>query len=79
MITLPPMRLAVRIAREIHQPITAVLQLPAREMNLWAAVYADEAREGGEHETAEESEVSGAAAFRMLGGDIGFRGQNEHR
>ena len=79
MITLPVMRLAVRIAREIHQPITAVLQLPAREMNLWAAVYADEAREGGEHETAAESEVSGAAAFRMLGGDIGFRGQNEHR
>lgn len=79
MITLPPMRLAVRIAREIHQPITAVLQLPAREMNLWAAVYAEEAREGGEHETATESEVSGAAAFRMLGGDIGFRGQNEHR
>ena len=74
MITLPPMRLAVRIAREIHQPITAVLQLPAREMNLWAAIYADEAREGGEQETAEESEVSGAAAFRMLGGDIGFRG-----
>ena len=76
MITLPPMRLAVRIAREIHQPITAVLQLPAREMNLWAAVYADEAREGGEHETATESEeMTGAAAFRMLGGDIGFRGQ----
>ena len=59
MITLPPVRLAVRIAREIHLPITAVLQLPAREMNLWAAVYADEAREGGERETAEDSEIPG--------------------
>lgn len=78
MITLPPVRLAVRIAREIHLPITAVLQLPAREMNLWAAVYANESREGGERETetAEDSEITGAAAFRMLGGDIGFRGQS---
>ena len=71
------MRLAVRIAREIHLPITAVLRLPAREMNIWAAVFAEEAREGGEHEeTAEESEdISGAAAFRLMGGDIKFRGQ----
>jgi stringent starvation protein B len=71
-------RLAVRIAREIHLPVTAVLQLPAREMNIWAAVFAEEAREGGEHEeTAEESEddISGAAAFRLMGGDINFRGQ----
>lgn len=70
------MRLAVRIAREIHLPITAVLRLPAREMNIWAAVFAEEAREGGEQETAEESEdISGAAAFRLMGGDIKFRGQ----
>lgn len=71
------MRLAVRIAREIHLPVTAVLQLPAREMNIWAAVFAEEAREGGEQETAEESEddISGAAAFRLMGGDIKFRGQ----
>ena len=72
------MRLAVRIAREIHLPITAVLQLPAREMNIWAAVYAEEAREGGEHEdTAEESQddMTGAEAFRLMGGDISFRGQ----
>jgi hypothetical protein len=71
-------RLAVRIAREIHLPVTAVLQLPAREMNIWAAVFAEEAREGGEHEeTAEESadDISGAAAFRLMGGDINFRGQ----
>ena len=71
------MRLAVRIAREIHLPITAVLQLPAREMNIWAAVFAEEAREGGEHEdTAEESEndMTGAEAFRLMGGDISFRG-----
>ena len=72
------MRLAVRIAREIRLPITAVLQLPAREMNIWAAVYAEEAREGGEHEdTAEESQddMTGAEAFRLMGGDISFRGQ----
>ena len=69
------MRLAVRIAREIHLPITAVLQLPAREMNIWAAVFAEEAREGREHEgTAEESEdMTGAEAFRLMGGDINFR------
>lgn len=70
------MRLAVRIAREIHLPVTAVLQLPAREMNIWAAVFAEEAREGGEHEeTAEESEddMTGAEAFRLMGGDINFR------
>ena len=72
------MRLAVRIAREIHLPITTVLQLPAREMNIWAAVFAEEAREGGGHETAEESEddMTGAEAFRLMGGDIGFRGQS---
>ena len=72
------MRLAVRIAREIHLPITAVLQLPAREMNIWAAVFAEEAREGGGHEdTAEESQddMTGAEAFRLMGGDISFRGQ----
>ena len=72
------MRLAVRIAREIHLPITAVLQFPAREMNIWAAVFAEEAREGGEHEdTAEESQddMTGAEAFRLMGGDINFRGQ----
>lgn len=72
------MRLAVRIAREIHLPITAVLQLPAREMNIWAAVFAEEAREGGEHEdTAEESQddITGAEAFRLMGGDINFRRQ----
>lgn len=71
------MRLAVRIAREIHLPITAVLQLPAREMNIWAAVFAEEACEGGEHEdTAEESQddMTGAEAFRLMGGDINFRG-----
>lgn len=71
------MRLAVRIAREIHLPVTAVLQLPAREMNIWAAVFAEEAREGGEHEeTAEESQddMTGAEAFRLMGGDISFRG-----
>lgn len=70
------MRLAVRIAREIHLPITAVLQLPAREMNIWAAVFAEEARAGGEHETAEESyDMTGAEAFRLMGGDINFRRQ----
>ena len=70
------MRLAVRIAREIHLPVTAVLQLPAREMNIWAAVFAEEAREGGEQETATESDdMTGAAAFRLMGGDIKFRGQ----
>jgi len=70
-------RLAVRIAREIHLPVTAVLQLPAREMNIWAAVFAEEAREGGEREdTAEESQddMTGAEAFRLMGGDINFRG-----
>ena len=76
MITLPPVRLAVRIAREIHLPITTVLELPGRELALWSAVYAEEASEGGERETAEDSEITGAAAFRMLGGDIGFRGQS---
>ena len=47
-------------------------------MNIWAAVFAEEAREGGGHETAEESEddMTGAEAFRLMGGDIGFRGQS---
>ncbi|MEE3423920.1 MAG: hypothetical protein VZR11_14685 [Succinimonas sp.] len=47
-------------------------------MNIWAAVFAEEAREGGEHEyTAEESQddMTGAEAFRLMGGDISFRGQ----
>ena len=72
------MRRAGRIARESHLLITAVLQLPAREMNIWAAVFAEEAREGGEHEdTAEESQddMTGAEAFRLMGGDINFRRQ----
>ena len=35
-------RLAVRIAREIHCPISEVLEYPSTELNYWAIVFQEE-------------------------------------
>ena len=35
-------RLAVRIAREIHRPISEVLEYPSTELNYWAIVFQEE-------------------------------------
>ncbi len=32
----------MRIAREIHRPISEVLEYPATELNYWAAVFQEE-------------------------------------
>lgn len=34
--------MAVRIAREIHRPISEVLEYPTTELNYWAAVFQEE-------------------------------------
>ena len=68
MITLPPVRLAVRIAREIHLPITTVLELPGRELALWAAVFEEEAREDTAQDEPED--VDPRAVFGLIGGEV---------
>ena len=35
-------RLAVRIARELHRPISEVLEYPTTEFNYWAVVFQEE-------------------------------------
>lgn len=35
-------KLIVRIARELHLPISTVMEMPAHEINWWSAVYFDE-------------------------------------
>lgn len=63
----PVIRLCARIARDIHKPITEVLQLPATEINYWAAVYREEAGETSEDEAPAPT---GRDAFLMLGGVV---------
>ena len=35
-------RLAVRIARELHRPISEVLEYPTTEFNYWSVVFEEE-------------------------------------
>jgi len=65
----------VRIAREIHWPITEILNLPESELQLWAAVFQEESGEQSEEEP-EEREISGKEVFALLGGEV--RSSNEH-
>ena len=43
-------RLAVRIARELHRPISEVLEYPTTEFNYWAMVFQEEYYETHPHE-----------------------------
>lgn len=63
------MRLSVRIARELHMPITEVLQLPGHELALWAEVYRLEAGET-EETPPEEVEVDPREVYKLLGGTV---------
>lgn len=40
----------MRIAREIHRPISEVLEYPTTELNYWAAVFQEEYYELHPHE-----------------------------
>ena len=51
-------RLAVRIAREIHCPISEVLEYPSTELNYWAIVFQEEYSDS-ETITAETSDYDG--------------------
>ena len=51
-------RLAVRIAREIHRPISEVLEYPSTELNYWAIVFQEEYSDS-ETITAETSDCDG--------------------
>ena len=65
------MRLCIRVARELHIPITAALELPGRELALWAAVFEAEASgTEAETETEEPEDVDPRMVFRMLGGEV---------
>lgn len=64
----------MRIAREIHWPITEILNLPESELQLWAAVFQEES--GQSEEEPEEREISGRDVFALLGGEV--RSSNEH-
>ena len=58
----------MRIAREIHWPITEILNLPESELQLWAAVFQEES--GEQSEEPEEREISGKEVFALLGGNV---------
>lgn len=57
-------RQAVRIPRELHIPISEVLEYPVTEFNYWAAVYQEEYYEAHPHERYRsgmtESECAGS-------------------
>lgn len=36
------MRLAIRVARELHMPINQVLEMPTTELDLWALIFSEE-------------------------------------
>lgn len=65
-------------------PISAVMQLPVSELNLWAEVFTEEYEEyvrdhpdqtvGSDSES--ESECTSARAFALIGGDVCFGGKN---
>ena len=40
----------MRIAREIHRPISEVLEYPSTELNYWAVVFQEEYYETHQHE-----------------------------
>ena len=64
----PVIRLCARIAREIHQPITVVMQLPATEINTWAVIFREE--DGAQGSADEERAPTGRDAFLLLGGRV---------
>ena len=63
-------RLCLRIARELHMPITAALELPGRELAFWAAVLEAEAKGEPEPTPPEEIEVDPREVYKRLGGTI---------
>lgn len=58
------------IAREIHRPIYDVMQMPARELNLWAAVFERENGEAEQNFADVDSAPTGREAFLRLGGNV---------
>lgn len=64
----------MRVAREIHMPISQVMDMPVHELNLWAAVFKAEYMElhPDEREEADsiEAEIMPSKAFALLGGEI---------
>lgn len=60
----------MRVARDIGMPLTQIMVLPARELRMWAAVYA---AESGSDSAPDE--MTGAEAFRKLGGIIAQGGR----
>lgn len=64
----------MRVAREIHMPISQVMDMPVHELNLWAAVFRAEYMElhPDEREEADsiEADIMPSKAFALLGGEI---------
>lgn len=58
------------IAREIHRPIYEVMQMPVRELNLWAAVFEHESSKDENRTDDAEAEPTGRDAFMRLGGKV---------
>jgi hypothetical protein len=61
----------VRIARELHRPISEVLEYPTTEFNYWAVVFQEEYYEAHPHERYQrgmtECDCAGEIEkFRML-------------
>lgn len=60
------------IAREIHVPITYVMELPVRELYMWADVfkYENDIEKTPDTEENEEIEVNPEDVFKLIGGEI---------
>ena len=61
----------MRIARELHRPISEVLEYPSTELNYWAVVFEEEYFEAYPHEgyqsgMTEQDCAKGIAKFKKL-------------
>ena len=76
MLSVPYARLVVRVARELHIPLTLALQMPQSEFEMWAQVYEVEYNEAHAEQNTETDTVGHAMA--LLGtGEIKHRKQGE--
>lgn len=76
MLSVPYSRLVVRVARELHIPLTLALQMPQNEFELWAQVYEVEYNEVHAEQSTETDTIGHAMA--LLGtGEIKHRKQGE--
>lgn len=62
--------LCARIAREIHVPVTYVMQLPFTELRIWAAVFKYENDIENAPDVDENEEINPDEIYKLIGGEI---------